>query len=383
MTARPALTCAISAPCWFDGETIQGPAVIALAGNRIGAIHPAGWTEPNLPIVSLPADTILAPGFIDVQVNGGGGALLNDAPTPETIARIAAAHRRFGTTGLLPTLITDARNRMGEMADCAADAMALPGVLGLHLEGPFLNAARKGIHPADHIRAPDAADVALLSRIARAGRSMITLAPEQIPRDQLQQIAATGLRISIGHSNATGRDVADAIGLGARGVTHLFNAMSQMTPREPGVVGAALASDDLFAGIICDGLHVDRSCLKTAFRAKGRDQLMLVTDAMPLVGSSANEFMLQGRRITLNDGRLTDGAGTLAGAHLTMIDAVWNAVEMMGARLEDALVMASRTPARFLGLEDSHGQIRVGATADLVAFSGRSVLATWIGGRQD
>ncbi|MGL4241088.1 MAG: N-acetylglucosamine-6-phosphate deacetylase, partial [Beijerinckiaceae bacterium] len=335
---------------------------------------------PGLPAIALPEDAILAPGFIDVQVNGGGGLLLNDDPSVGTIRAIAAAHRAFGTTGLLPTLITDAPEKLRQLAAAAPAAMAVPGVLGFHLEGPFLNPARKGIHPEQHIRPMMAEDEGLLVGLAAHGRSIVTLAPERMAAGRIRALAAAGMRVSLGHSDATAAEAAQAVAEGATGVTHLFNAMSQIAPRQPGLTGAALATDDLFAGIICDGHHVDADNLRIAFRAKGRDRLMLVTDAMPLVGTASDGFSLHGRPISLRDGRLQDAAGTLAGAHLTMFDAVRNAMRLMRLGIEDALIMASRTPAVFLGLDADLGAIRPGYRADLVAFTADKVIRTWIGG---
>ncbi len=371
----------IAAPRLFDGEAMRDGCAVAIASGRIAAIDHETAMPRGLPVMRLPDGAVLAPGFIDVQVNGGGGVLLNDAPAVATAGRIVAAHRRFGTTGLLPTLITDAPARLRALSAEADAILALPGVLGLHVEGPFLNPERKGIHPSEHIRQPTKDDLDALLPIGRAGRSFVTLAPER-PESALllRRLNEAGLRLSIGHSDATAAQVEAAIEAGATGVTHLFNAMSQMTPREAGVVGSTLADERLFAGVICDGLHVDPVNLRAAFRAKGRDRLMLVTDAMSLVGSQATEFVLHGRLITLQDGRLTDENGTLAGAHLTMIEAVWNAVAMMGATLADALVMASRTPAAFLGLDGELGRIAPGYQADLVAFDGRAVLGTWVAG---
>lgn len=358
-----------------------GPCSVEIADGVIVALHEPGRAPAALPTKQLPTDSLLAPGFIDIQVNGGGGVLLNDDPSVETVRTIAAAHRRFGTTGLLPTLITDAPDRLSKLAAIAGEALAVPGVLGFHIEGPFLNPARKGIHPLSHIRLPGEADIELLTRFGMVGRSLLTLAPERVEGAVLKRLAAAGLRIAIGHSDATATEVVAAMGDGATAVTHLFNAMSQMMPRAPGIVGAALADERLFAGIICDGLHVDPVNLRAAFRAKGRDRLMLVTDVMSLVGSNETSFLLQGRTIDLKDGRLTDAQGTLAGAHLSMIEAVRNAVELMGVTIEDALIMASRTPARFLGLDKMLGRIAPGYRADLVAFDAANVLATWIDGR--
>lgn len=371
----------IGAPQLFDGEGLRGPCMVEVAQGRIVALHEAGSASAGLPVTKLPPGSVLAPGFIDLQVNGGGGVLLNDAPSVAAIGAIAAAHRRFGTTGLLPTLITDAPEKLAALAAIADEALAIPGVLGFHIEGPFLSPARKGIHPAAHIRLPTSSDLDALMKLARCGRSLITLAPEQLGAEVLQALSDAGFRLALGHSDATAAEVEAAIGHGATGVTHLFNAMSQMTPRAPGLVGATLADDRLYAGIICDGLHVDPVNLRAAFRAKRRDRLMLVTDAMSLVGAQASQFLLHGRRIALKDGRLTDEAGTLAGAHLTMIEAVHNAVAVLGVTLEDALVMASRTPAAFLGLGDELGRVAAGYRADLVAFDDSVVVATWIGGR--
>lgn len=365
----------------LDGDRLVGPRRIEIADGVIAAIIDAGRTFETEATVALPAGSVLAPGFIDIQVNGGGDLLLNDAPTAETVARIAEAHRRFGTTGLLPTLITDWPEKLEALADAAPEAMKVPGVLGFHLEGPHLNLQRKGIHPPDCIRPLAEADFRRLEAFASHGRSFVTLAPELTPPGAIRRLVGAGLRVAAGHSEATGAQMATAADEGLTGVTHLFNAMSQLTPREPGIVGAAMADARLMAGIIADGLHVAPQSLQAAFRAMGRERLMLVTDAMPTAGGASSSFNLQGRRITLAKGRLTDAAGTLAGAHLTMDAAVRNAVALMGASLADALFMASTTPAWFLGLEAERGAIAPGLRADLVALdAGLSVAGVWVGG---
>ncbi|WP_051382391.1 N-acetylglucosamine-6-phosphate deacetylase [Bradyrhizobium sp. Tv2a-2] len=369
----------IAAPRLFDGTALRGPAWVTIASGHIAEVSFSGAAPAGT--VALPEDAILAPGFIDIQVNGGGGVLLNDAPTEAGIRRIAAAHRRYGTTGLLPTLITDRVDVMEALASSAPAAMQVPGVLGFHLEGPALNKARKGIHLEAEIRAPDARDLAAIKSFAGCGRSLVTLAPECLPPTLIGELVDAGLRVAAGHSDATAAQIAQAADRGMTGVTHLFNAMSQLSARAPGVVGAALDDNRLFAGMICDGLHVDPLSLRLAFRCKGPDRLMLVTDAMALVGTEQRDFLLQGRRITLDGGRLTGPDGTLAGAHLTMMDAVHNAVEWLGIDLSDALAMASRTPAMFLGLGRELGAIGRGCRADLVAFNSRfEVVETWVGG---
>lgn len=370
----------IAAPQLFDGTALRGPALVTVASGHIGDISFTGALPAGA--IALPPDTILSPGFIDIQVNGGGGVLLNDEPTEAGIRRIVAAHRKYGTTGLLPTLITDRVEVMERLAESAATALQIPGVLGFHLEGPALNKTRKGIHLESEIRAPDARDLAAITSFAGRGRSLVTLAPECVPPALIGDLVHAGLRVAAGHSDATAAQIRQAADRGLTGVTHLFNAMSQLNARAPGVVGAALDEDRLFAGIICDGLHVDPVSLRLASRCKGRDRLMLVTDAMALVGTELRHFLLQGREITLEDGRLTGPDGTLAGAHLSMIDAVRNAVAWLGIGLADALAMASRTPATFLGLERECGAIAPGYRADLVAFnSGFEVVETWVGGR--
>ncbi|NEU97543.1 N-acetylglucosamine-6-phosphate deacetylase [Bradyrhizobium uaiense] len=362
----------------FDGADMRGPGVVRISQGQIDSIT---FGEEARASIHLPADAILAPGFIDIQVNGGGGVLLNDQPTKAGVHRIVAAHGKAGTTGCLPTLITDRREVIERLAEAAQACLKIPGVLGFHLEGPALNRSRKGIHPEAEIRVPDRRDLATIKSFGGRGRSVVTLAPECLPAYMIDELIGAGLRISAGHSDATAAEIRPAVDRGILGVTHLFNAMSQLNAREPGLVGAALEDDRLFAGIICDGIHVDRAGLRVAFRCKGRDRLMLVTDAMPLVGTDDRQFLLQGRPITLQENRLTGLDGTLAGAHLTMIEAVRNAVALVGIPLIDALIMASRTPATFLGLESELGRIAPGYRADLVAFSPNfEVIGTWIGG---
>lgn len=370
----------IAASHIFDGVDMRGPGSVRISSGRIESIC-FGKPDAN-PSILIPSDAILAPGFIDIQMNGGGGVLLNDQPTEEGVQRIVEAHRKGGTTGCLPTLITDRSEVIEQLATVAQACLMIPGVLGFHLEGPALNKSRKGIHLESEIRVPDRRDLAAIKDFGVCGRSIVTLAPECIPSSMIYELIGTGLRVSVGHSEATAAEIERAASIGASGVTHLFNAMSQLKAREPGLVGAALEDDRLFAGIICDGFHVDRISLRIAFSCKGRDRLMLITDAMPLVGTSESTFMLQGRQITLRENRLTGPDGTLAGAHLTMIDAVRNAVALLEVPLIDALIMASRTPATFLGLESELGMIAPGYRADLVAFrTNFEVVDTWVTGQ--
>ena len=325
---------------------------------------------------------MLAPGFIDTQVNGGGGVLFNDEPTVEGIAAIGAAHRRFGTTGFLPTLISDDLSviRRAVAAVDAAIEAGIPGVLGIHIEGPFLNLDRRGIHLPEKIRTIDEESIAVLTSLKR-GRTLVTLAPEQTSPDVIRRLVRAGVIVAAGHSNATYEQAVAAMQAGLTGITHLFNAMSPLTSRAPGLVGATLERDNLIAGIIVDGHHVSPVTLKLALRCKPVQSLMLVTDAMPSVGSSASEFTLQGRRILVQGGACTDADGTLAGSNLDMASAVRNTVAMLDAPLETAIAMASHSPAAFLRLGAGHGRIAPGQRADFVALDeSLHVTGTWISG---
>jgi N-acetylglucosamine-6-phosphate deacetylase len=278
-------------------------------------------------------------------------------------------------------LITDTREQMRRAIAAARLAAGRDGVLGLHLEGPFISPQRPGVHRPDRIAEPGAGDLEQLCEVAGAGRSLVTLAPERVPAGFVMTLASAGVRISIGHSEASAAVVTQAVAEGATGVTHLFNAMPPFSARAPGIVGTALSEPRLTAGLIVDGIHVDPVSVRTAFAAKGADRIALVTDAMPTVGTSLDRFDLVGRTIKLADGRLTTEEGTLAGAHLDMASAVRNAVRLAKMPLESALRAASLTPAQFLGLENERGAIVPGARADLVALTdGLTVAATWIDG---
>jgi N-acetylglucosamine-6-phosphate deacetylase len=325
---------------------------------------------------------LLLPGFIDTQVNGGGGVLFNDDPNVATIRTIAGAHRRYGTTSLLPTLISDDLPVVTRAIDAIRAAMAadVPGVIGIHIEGPFLSAARKGTHDAGKFRRLDAAAVSLLSSL-KGGRTLVTLAPETTTPDMIAALAATGVIVSAGHTNATFAQIGGALRAGVTGFTHLFNAMSPLASREAGVVGAALLDDDSWCGIIVDGHHVSPSVLKIALRCKRADRVMLVTDAMANVGTAQTSFLLQGKRIIVRDGKCVDEHGTLSGSALDMASAVRNAVSMLGIELAQAVRMASTYPAQFLGLGHELGRIAPGYRANLVLADDQlNVLDTWIDG---
>jgi N-acetylglucosamine-6-phosphate deacetylase len=330
----------------------------------------------------LPEGAWLAPGFIDCQVNGGGDVLFNDAPTPETIHRIAAAHLRYGTTALLPTLITDTPAKMQTaMVAVREAARANPGVLGIHLEGPFLSPQKPGVHNPALFRVPDAEDAApLIAGRAGLAAMLVTLAPEQAPPGFIPRLAGAGIRVALGHSAATYAATKAALAEGLAGFTHLFNAMPQLGSREPGPIAAALETDSAWFGMIVDGHHVAPAMLRLALR--GAAHPMLVSDAMPPVGGHKPSFLLDGAEIAVRDGRCTRADGTLAGAAIGMADAVRNCVALLGVPLTDVLRFASAEPAAFLGLADTLGRIAPGYRADLVAFDPKDieVYQVWVAG---
>jgi N-acetylglucosamine-6-phosphate deacetylase len=355
---------------------------LLLSGTRIEALVPAGDPRCQDAVVVDLEGQLLLPGFIDVQVNGGGGVLFNDDPSLASIRAIGAAHRRFGTTGFLPTLISDDLDTIAQAIAAVQGAMdgGLPGVLGIHIEGPFLNWARRGVHDPKHLRLLDTSLVSLLCGL-RSGRTLVTLAPEMTTTAMIARLAAAGVLISAGHSDATYQETIAAIEHGVRGFTHLFNAMARLEPRQPGIVGAALYDADTWCGIIVDGHHVDPVMLKLALRCKRHDRFMLVTDAMPPVGSDEPSFVLQGKTITVADGMCRDEKGTLAGTALDMATAVRNAVSLLDLSVADAARMASEYPAEFLGLSHELGRIAPGFRANLVQLNDAfEVRRTWIDG---
>jgi N-acetylglucosamine-6-phosphate deacetylase len=367
----------------FDGRRWHNDAAVLIEDGRIRGLAAWGEVPSDWPQRQLPDGALLAPGFIDLQVNGGGGILLNDEPTVEGMRSIARAHRRYGTTACLPTLITDSRQQTQAAIAAARTAAGNDGVLGVHLEGPFISPARPGIHRADYITVPHLSDLDWLADLAGAGRSLVTLAPERLPDGFLTRLAATGIRVSAGHSEATAAVMMRAVAEGLTGITHLFNAMPPFAGRAPGIIGAAFAEKRLTAGIIVDGIHVDPIAVEAAFAARGADAMALVTDAMPSVGARLTQFQLMGRTISLSEGRLSAQDGTLAGAHLDMASAVRNAVRLAKLPLDDALRAASLTPARFLGLEHERGALVCGARADMVALTpGLEVIGTWVEGAE-
>jgi N-acetylglucosamine-6-phosphate deacetylase len=364
----------------FDGENFLLDHVVVVEGERIAAIVP--YAERHQGAARDLAGGLLAPGYIDVQVNGGGGVLFNEDPTPEAIARIAAAHRKHGTVGLLPTLVTDAPQVMTAAIAATREARRrTPATLGLHLEGPFLDPRRRGAHELKYIRDLAPGDVETIVD-ADCGAVMVTLAPNRVGAASIAELARRGVLVSLGHSEASYEEARAAIQAGARAFTHLFNAMSASVGREPGMVGAALDLADAFVGIIADGHHVHEANLRIALAAKRHDRFMLISDAMPPTAGGPDHFDLQGRRVTRANGCLRLEDGTLAGSVLTMDEAVRYVVNVVGVDLGDALAMASRVPATFLRRDNELGRIAPGHLASLVHLDDElRVLETWIEGR--
>jgi len=350
-------------------------------GDRIAWIGASDKAPSADCMIDLAGDMLL-PGFIDVQVNGGGGVLFNDTPTPEGLAAIARAHHRFGTTGMLPTLISDSLDVVaaGIAAVDEAIARSTPGVIGIHIEGPYLNPARKGIHDDSLFVRPDLGDAQRLCTLT-GGSTMVTLAPEMVPEGFIAALARQGVRVSAGHTEATYAQITEALASGLTGFTHLFNAMPPMLNRTPGTLGAALEDQTAWCGLIVDGIHVDPAVLRVALNCRPHDRFVLVTDAMPVVGSDADHFRLNGMEIDVRDGRCLGPGDTLAGSTLDMASAVRNAMQMLGLDLPSAVAMATANPAAFLGLGHLYGQLEAGLRANLViAGRGIRVRQTWIDG---
>ena len=367
----------------FDGLALREDCALVVEDGVVREIaafskRPRGGAQHDL------GGGVLAPGFVDWQVNGGGGVLFNATPTPEAIGAIAAAHRREGTTAILPTVITDAPETLAAALAAARAAVGTaPGAFGVHVEGPYIDARRKGVHSAEFIRTMREKDAAQLIA-AEAGAMVVTVAPVAVGVDLIARLAAAGLIVSLGHAEASAEEARAAFAAGACAATHLFNAMTQLSSRAPGLVGAALADPRVVCGLIADGDHVHEVAMRAAFNAKGAAGIALVSDAMPPAAGGPPVFALQGRRMTRTGTRLISEDGALAGSAITLRDAVRNVVETLGLPLADALRMATSTPARLLRLDQRIGRLAPGLRADLVHLSDDLGLAgVWIGGRKE
>ncbi|MET3792010.1 N-acetylglucosamine-6-phosphate deacetylase [Aquamicrobium terrae] len=375
---------ALSGARIFDGEAWHEDAALIVANGEIEAILPAGTVPAGVKQVEADG-AMLVPGFIDLQVNGGGGVMLNDHPDLASIETICAAHAPFGTTALLPTLITDTPEITASAVEAGRQAAKrrVPGFLGLHLEGPHLSLARKGAHDPDLIRTMTDADLeALVAAADEMPVLLTTVAPESVSAEQVETLVRAGVIVSLGHSDTAYANVAAYAQAGASMVTHLFNAMSPLGSREPGLAGAAIDTGTLFAGLIADGIHVDPATMGIALRAKrGPAKIFLVTDAMAPIGTPMTSFTLNGRTIFRKEGSLRLADGTLAGADLDMISAVRFMHRTIGLELGEALRMASLYPAEAVGQSNRLGRLARGARANIVALSGDvEIGSVWIDG---
>jgi N-acetylglucosamine-6-phosphate deacetylase len=364
----------------FDGQNFHDDCVLTITDGVITAI------DENIQTADATADGMIVPGYIDLQVNGGGGALFNDTPSVEQLKTMMLAHAKYGTTGMMPTLITDKVSVMAQAADAMAKAIAdkVPGILGIHFEGPHLSLAKKGTHCAELIRPIAEDEWAILSR-KDLGKVMVTLAPETVSTDDIKRMVSLGIKVCLGHTNADYQQAQKAVNAGATGFTHLFNAMSPLQGREPGVVGCALLNDNTQAGLIVDGHHVDYATCKLAIKAKPAGGIFLVTDAMPPVGTNMTEFPLYDRTVYVEDGKLTSTTGELAGSSLDMATAVKNTHFGLNIPLDESIRMASLYPAQYLyqPSELVRGQLKIGQQADFVVLDNDlNVNETWIGGLQ-
>lgn len=373
---------ALLAPRLFDGEQWHDHCAVLIEDGAIRALLPRADLPAGIDVTTLETG-LLTPGFIDLQVNGGGGVLLNNQPDADGVAQMVAAHRATGTTAMLPTLISDTPevHRAGVAAVLAAQAAGNAGVLGIHIEGPFFDLAKRGTHREDRIRQPDASDLQWLASLGPRLTTVLTAAPEHLPPGAIAELSDAGVLVCAGHTNASHQDIVAARAEGLRGFTHLFNAMSPLTAREPGVVGAALDAPDCWAGIIADGHHVHPANIRVAWRSLPAGRLCLVTDAMATVGDNKDWFEIYGERIQVREGRLVNAEGALAGSAIGMIDAVHYCHREVGLELGECLRMAALYPAAFLRRDHQLGRIAPGFRADFVRLDDElQVLDTWVAG---
>jgi len=362
----------------FDGKNYLDDQVIVITDGKITAF------DNNISSIDGVLDGLVVPGFIDLQVNGGGGVLFNDSPSVNNLRTIIAAHSQFGTTGMLPTLITDKVEVMEQAADAMALAIAekVPGILGIHFEGPHLSIAKKGTHAQEYIRPISDEEWTILER-KDIGQVLVTLAPETVSLNDIKRMVSLGIKVCLGHTNADYKTAQAAMDAGADGFTHLFNAMSPIQGREPGVTGCALLNDQASCGIIIDGHHVDYASVKLALKTKPTGKVFLVSDAMSTIGTDQTEFSFFDRTIYLKDGRLTSTTGELAGAALDMAQAVENTHLGLGLPLDESIRMATQYPADYINQGDIRGALTIEHQADFVVLNDDfKVQATWIAGQR-
>lgn len=368
----------------FDGERVLSDHAVVIDSGMVDAVVHVAQLGTDIERLTLYGG-LLVPGFIDIQVNGGGGSLFNNEPTLSGLRALVGAHRAGGTTACTPTVITDVDRVRRQALKAFGEALEedIDGILGLHFEGPYLSASRRGVHSEALIREPLPSDIDWLCEAASRCRVLLTVAPETMRPGQIARLAEAGVLVFLGHTDARFEQVVSALSEGAVGFTHLFNAMTQLKSRDPGAVGAALLADDAYCGIVCDGHHVHAEVVRLAHRAKPRGKLLLVTDAMATTGANTKSFELYGETITECDGHLVNGEGRLAGSAISMAQAVSHAHSQCRLPLEECLRMASLYPAELLGLSAERGYLRPGYRADMVHLNDDlQAGSVWIAGRR-
>ncbi|MEP1868613.1 MAG: N-acetylglucosamine-6-phosphate deacetylase [Paraglaciecola sp.] len=368
----------------FTGQSVLQNHAVIVESDKVVAVMPQSELPAAIERRFDLSGRYLVPGFIDLQVNGGGGVMFNNAPTVEGLRTIASAHRRFGTTGLMPTLITDSFEVMRQAISAVKQAIdeGVPGILGIHLEGPFLNPERKGAHAEEKFCLIDEEGLEVISSL-NVGKTIVTIAPELTTTDMIKRIRDKGITICAGHTGADYEQTCDALAAGITGFTHLYNAMTPLQSRAPGMVGAALNDEDSWFGIIADGFHMHPAAFRVAVAAKQTGGAVLVTDAMSTVGAIDKSFVLDGETIYAVDGRCTNAAGSLAGSDLDMNTAIKNAMKFARVSWVEAVRMASLYPAHAIGLEHQFGRIKSGYQANFVELDEeQNVMGTWISGQR-
>ncbi|MEP1446150.1 MAG: N-acetylglucosamine-6-phosphate deacetylase [Paraglaciecola sp.] len=364
----------------FNGETLLKDHAVIIDGGKVLQVLPQEQLPENIEVDFDLGGNYLVPGFIDLQVNGGGGVMFNNVPTVEGLRTIAKAHREYGTTGLFPTLITDSYDVMRQAIAAVTQAIqeGVPGVLGVHLEGPFLNPERKGAHAEEKFCLIDEQGFEIITSL-KVGKTLITIAPELTTSTMIKRISDKGVVISAGHTGADFDQTCEALDAGLTGFTHLYNAMTPLQSRAPGMVGAALNDEHSWFGIIADGFHMHPAAFRVAVAAKQLGGAILVTDAMSTVGASEKSFVLDGETIYAIEGRCTNAAGSLAGSDLDMNTAIKNAMKFARIDWMEAVRMASLYPAKAMGLDNQFGYIKPGYQASFVSLDyQQNVNSTWI-----
>lgn len=369
----------------FDGERFHDDAALVIDGAFVSGIVPYAERPTDAEQHDCGGEGFISPGFIDAQVNGGGGVLFNEMPTAEAIDNIAKAHRAFGTTSLLPTVITDEPKILNAALVAAKVAHAsVKGSHGLHVEGPFIDKERAGAHRADFIRMMTEKDATHLIT-NKTGVMMVTLSPKAASLSLIETLARAGIIVSLGHTDVTDKEAFSAFDKGASAVTHLYNAMGLLGHRLPGLVGAALSDTRIIAGLIADGHHVAPTAIKVAIAAKGVEGIALVSDAMPPSANGPDKFILQGRKVTRTGSRAAfDETGALAGSAITMLESVRYLLSSCDVELSDALTMATLTPARMLGIDSRLGRLQTGYQADFISVNDNfGIRSVYIAGKAE